>query len=438
MFISGMNIIKWKLKIKNIGGIQRIQIFSLNSNKLINIVNEETEIFFYTLIDQKKVLVKIDENHFDIDTNTTSYKYEDNSIVKAILFYNIENTYKYNTEQQNIIEDRFIYSRKYCSLIPEYLNRIEYIIIRDVLNNKYFGNESFSMIFTYFFAYFVKSNLSSFLIKSFIQHYSINESKFIVNGPSFNDFFIRELKVPLDIIKNSKIIYAPVSARTMFYNYKNFYKLKLHIKGKHFSLAKLIDEENISLKYSVIIARLAVNDYHHMHMPEDGILMEVKEFNGKYVSVDRDYLRSDINVLNENKRVVFKFKRDDDSIFYLVMIGSILISSIMHNTELFKKYYTKEKIAYFQYGGSCVVYVSDKNIYFDDDLIYFTNENIESYVKVGEEIGNIKKQKHKEFNKNYHIKKHIIGTINQLIYFIVKLMIKINKNYLSNLNIELV
>ena len=105
MFISGMNIIKWKLKIKNIGGIQRIQIFSLNSNKLINIVNEETEIFFYTLIDQKKVLVKIDENHFDIDTNTTSYKYEDNSIVKAILFYNIENTYKYNTEQQNIISD---------------------------------------------------------------------------------------------------------------------------------------------------------------------------------------------------------------------------------------------------------------------------------------------------------------------------------------------
>ena len=173
-------------------------------------------------------------------------------------------------------------------------------------------------------------------------------------------------------------------------------------------------------------------------MPEDGILIEVKEFNGKYISVDRDYLRSDINVLNENKRVIFKFKRDDDSIFYLVMVGSILISSIVHNTELFKKYYTKEKIAYFQYGGSCVVYVSDKNIYFDNDLIYFTNENIESHVKVGEEIGNIKKQKHKEFNKNYHIKKHIIGTINQLIFFIVKLMIKINKNYLNNLNIELV
>jgi len=163
-----MNIIKWKLKIKNIGGIQRIQIFSLNNNKLINIVNEETDIFFYSLIDQKKVLVKIDENHFDIDINTQSYKYEDNNIVKAILFYNIENIYKYNTEQQNIIEDRFIYSRKYCSLIPEHLNRIEYIVIRDVLNNKYFGSESFSMIITYFFAYFVKSNLSSFLIKSFI------------------------------------------------------------------------------------------------------------------------------------------------------------------------------------------------------------------------------------------------------------------------------
>ena len=59
-------------------------------------------------------------------------------------------------------------------------------------------------------------------------------------------------------------------------------------------------------------------------------------------------------------------------------------------------------------------------------------------MKILNQIGNIKKQKHKEFNKNYHIKKHIIGTINQLIFFIVKLMIKINKNYLNNLNIELV
>jgi hypothetical protein len=173
-------------------------------------------------------------------------------------------------------------------------------------------------------------------------------------------------------------------------------------------------------------------------MPEDGILIKIKEFNGNYISVDKDYLRSSINVLNTNKRVVLKFKRDDGSKFYLVMVGSILVSSIVHSLELQKKYYTREKIAYFQYGGSCVVYVSDRNIFYDNDLSYFSNEDIESYVKAGEEIGNVYKQKKISHIKYYKIKKHIIGYLNNLLDFFIKLLIKINKKYLKDFNLEII
>jgi phosphatidylserine decarboxylase precursor len=437
-----MKIIKWKLKIKNIDDIKRILIFSINRNSLINIVKEETDIFFYSIVGQDKILIQIDDIYADldiIDSKDNKFEFKSNNVIRAILFYSQIKSYKYINDKQNIIDDRYIYSRSYKSLVPEYLNKSYFIIIRDILNNKKYGSNYMASLITTIFAYYINSNLSSMLIKPFIREYSIDESKYIVRGPSFNAFFIRELKVPLKVIKNTETIYSPVSARVMLYNYKNLYKLKLHIKGKNFSLLKLINEKKIEKKYSVAVCRLAINDYHHVHMPEDGILIKISEFNGTYTSVDIDYLRnSEYNVLNDNKRVVLKFKRSDDSRFYIILIGSILISSIVHKLELNKTYYTREKICYFQYGGSCVVYVSDRNIYFDSDLLYFSNECIESHVKVGEEIGNVYKQKEKLFINSYNIKKHIFGFINKLINYIVLLIIKINKKYLKDLNLQII
>ena len=142
--------------------------------------------------------------------------------------------------------------------------------------------------------------------------------------------------------------------------------------------------------------------------------------------------------MNDNKRVIFKFRRDNDTLFYLVAIGSTIISSIVYDLEPNRKYFTKEKIGYFQFGGSCIVYVSDQNIFYDEDLSYFSNENIESYVKVGEEIGNLYNSRNISFIKNYHIKKHIIGFLNNLIETIINFFIKIHHKYLKNLYIDLV
>jgi len=432
-----MEIQKWKLTIKNISNIKKIQILSINQNSNINIVKEETDIFFYTLKNQDVILINIDENYFDLSLNDTIYNFKINNIVKAILIYKKEDYIIYESEKQNLLYERYIYSRKYKSLIPEYTHSNIYLIMRDILNYQYFGNHFILKYITILFAIFIKSNFSSYMIKSFIKKYNINVNNYKIKGPSFNDFFIRELKEPLSIIKNSNNIYSPVTARCMFYNYKNLYKMKLHIKGKNFNLYDLIDDK-VKKKHSVVVCRLAVNDYHHVHMPEDGILVKIKEINGNYLSIDKDYVRSDMDVLTENKRTLFKFKRNDGSFFYLIMIGSILVSSIVYNIQLQKKYYTREKIAYFQYGGSCVIYVSDKNIYFDEDIYYFNNENIESYIKVGDEIGNLNSRKKKMYLKNYYIKKNTDTFYEKIINYILSLIIKINIKYLKDINIVII
>ena len=430
-----MELIKWKLVIKKINDIERIIIYTLNQNNLIYLKEDNTEIYFYTLKSQKEVLLQIDDNIFSIDLLNNKHNYEINNIVKAILFYDKIDIIKYSSDKQNFIKDRYIYSRKYNTLIPEYRYGIFYLILRDVLNNTYFGSNYIASFLTYLMGYFLKSNFSSLLVNSFIKNYHINKNKYIIKGPSFNDFFIRELKEQLPIIKNNDIIYSPATSRSMVYNYKNFYKLKLYIKGKYFSLSKLIDEKQINHKYSVILCRLAINDYHHIHMPEDGTLVKIKEFNGTYISVAKEYINSNINVLNDNKRVLLKFKRNDGTYFYLVLVGSIVVASIKYQLELNKKYLTKQKIAYFELGGSCVVYVSDKNIYFDEDIIYYTNEEIETYMKAGEEIGNINNARKILYLKNYAIKKHVYGFINNLIEIIINFIIKINNKLLKNIEI---
>ena len=83
-----MKIIKWKLSVKNIDNIQKLLIITLNQNNLINIVKEETEIFFYTLINQKKILLQIDDNYFDLILNDLKkYEYSYSGKTRAILFY---------------------------------------------------------------------------------------------------------------------------------------------------------------------------------------------------------------------------------------------------------------------------------------------------------------------------------------------------------------
>lgn len=435
-----MELNKWILKINNIGNIKNIIIFSINQNNIINIVKEETELYFYTLLNQNVVLIQIDNKMFDLNLNQNTYNFEDNNTVKAVLFYEKIGYHTYINDKQNKLDDRYIYIRKYKSLVPEYKNSFLFILIRDILNNRYFGSDYFLYLLTYLMGIFLQSSNSGFLINGFIKNYQINTDKYSynTNNSSFNDIFIRELKEPLIPIKNSEIIYAPATSRAIFFNFKNYYKLNLYIKGKNFNLPDLINEPKIRSKYSVIICRLALNDYHYIHMPEDGILIEISEYNGTYKSIDKDYIRSTINVLNDNKRVIFKFKRSNNTIFYLVAVGSTIVSSIIYELQVDKMYITKEKIAYFQFGGSCVVYVSDQNIYYDKDLTYFSNDNIESYVKVGEEIGNLYSQKNVKFIKNYHIKRHVIGFLNNLIEIIINFFVRFHQRYLKNLYIDLI
>ena len=63
---------------------------------------------------------------------------------------------------------------------------------------------------------------------------------------------------------------------------------------------------------------------------------------------------------------------------------------------------------------------------------------IESYTNAGEEIGNLYDTRNIPYIRNYCIKKHVIGFLNNLISILINFFINFHKKYLKNLYLDLI
>ncbi|KAG1578411.1 hypothetical protein G6F47_012898 [Rhizopus delemar] len=113
---------------------------------------------------------------------------------------------------------------------------------------------------------------------------------------NFNDFFTRRLNNnsrPISHINNSKIAVSAADCRlTVFDNIEE--SKKLWIKGKNFTLGKLIQDENIANEFiggSIASFRLSPQDYHHYHSPIDGVVeywKSIPDMNARSIVVIRN------------------------------------------------------------------------------------------------------------------------------------------------------
>ncbi len=297
-------------------------------------------------------------------------------------------------------DNTYIYHKQIRSIIPEISNDkwntfIKYISVAGI-------NSQLRLTITKYMAYFLNSSFSTFLITDFIDKYNVNVNKYInFNGTkydSFNDFFTRKLVNLPEINLNSNDFRSPCTSRITSYSNIDANKFITKIKGLDFSINKLLDTtENFNIN-TILICRLAIQDYHHFHMPLTGKLTNIKKVGSDYLLTER----SQLSVLTENYREVYEFINNDFK-FWIVPIGSLLVGSIKNTLEIDKTYYSGERIGNFELGGSTVVILSEKTINIDDDILYYSDLNIETYVKVGDIIGSMVTKNIVEFPTKYYI-----------------------------------
>ncbi|KAK3935337.1 phosphatidylserine decarboxylase proenzyme 2 precursor [Diplogelasinospora grovesii] len=244
-------------------------------------------------------------------------------------------------------------------------------------------------------------------IRPFISSFRLEDSLVELKKPNpddydcFNDFFARELKEgarPPGDPENPKAVSSPADCRLTAFPTVDL-ATKYWIKGFGFTLSKLLgNDDELADKFdggSIVIARLAPQDYHRWHSPIDGTVESVKLVPGAYYTVNPQAINEPgtMDVFCENKRSVMVCKRrQTGSPVAIVAVGAMLVGTIVYEEGVDKpgaEIRRAQCLGAFKYGGSTVVVLYPKGeVVLDDDLVNNSvDESCETIVRAGERVG---------------------------------------------------
>ena len=243
-------------------------------------------------------------------------------------------------------------------------------------------------------------------IAPFIQGFNLQDSLVEMVKPdpdsyaTFNEFFAREIKEsarPIAEPENDLVASSPADCRLTAYQTIDL-ATEYWIKGKGFSLAKLLDDEEVAQKFdggSIVIARLAPQDYHRWHAPVSGEVVGIKDIPGTYYTVNPQAINESgtLDVFCENKRSVMMLKRSSTgSPIAVIAVGAMLVGSIKYVGGVDQPGTTVRRgqcLGAFYYGGSTVIVLFPRGeTVLDQDLVRnSTEEKCETLMRVGWRVG---------------------------------------------------
>lgn len=237
-------------------------------------------------------------------------------------------------------------------------------------------------------SYILNSKISCIIIKPFIKKNNIimddyEDKKY----KSFNDFFIRKIKVgkrKFDMDKNSFI--SPCDSNLTVYKIDS--NMTFKVKNSIYDLSSLIKDEKIAGEFIngyAFVFRLSPSNYHRYYFIDNGRLLKNYKIDGFFHTVN-PVIYDKFKVFKENSRECSYIKTDNfDNLMY-IEVGALLVGKIVNHKILnFKK--ASEK-GYFMYGGSTVIVLVKNNVIkVDKDILLNSKNGYETCVKLGEKIG---------------------------------------------------
>jgi len=233
-------------------------------------------------------------------------------------------------------------------------------------------------------------------IMEFIHFHHINEEEMLDSADSFktfNEFFYRKLKSnarPITEPSNQKLAVCGADSRTnVFISVDE--ATKLWIKGQKFSIGGLMCDETLAKDYSngsVVIFRLAPQDYHRFHSPVAGTLLSMTPVNGTYFTVNPIAIRENVDVYTENKRVRCVIRTAEFGDIIYMAIGATMVGSVNFTKKVGDSFKKGDELGYFAFGGSTVIVLfKPGTIAFEEDLVINSAKPIETLVRLGQPLG---------------------------------------------------
>jgi phosphatidylserine decarboxylase len=172
------------------------------------------------------------------------------------------------------------------------------------------------------------------VIRGFVAKYQVNMAEAanpdIAAYPTFNEFFTRPLKADARPIANAELICTVDGAISQFgpiekdqiYQAKGKYFTTKALLGGDAALAKKFENGLFATIY------LSPKDYHRIHMPCCGRLLEMTYVPGELFSVNPATARGVDALFARNERVVCVFENDKGQPFVQVLVGATIVGSM--------------------------------------------------------------------------------------------------------------
>ncbi|KAK4438222.1 Phosphatidylserine decarboxylase proenzyme 2 [Sesamum alatum] len=238
-------------------------------------------------------------------------------------------------------------------------------------------------------------------INMFKDQINLSEIKYpLEHFKTFNEFFIRELKPgarPITSIECDDVAVCGADSRLTAFETASD-AMRFWIKGRKFSIRGLLGTEVSSSAFidgSLVIFRLAPQDYHRFHVPVSGTIEKFVDIPGCLYTVNPIAVNSKYcNVFTENKRVVSLISTKEFGKVAFVAIGATMVGSITFTKKEGDYVKKGDEFGYFSFGGSTVICVFEKDsIKIDGDLLENSSRSLETLVSVGMKLGvSIKKR----------------------------------------------
>lgn len=235
---------------------------------------------------------------------------------------------------------------------------------------------------------------SALRILPFIAKYGIDVDEFAKSAfdyKTFNEFFYRALKPGVrPITPGDTVAVFPADGRHLAFQDIDA-AVGFYVKGTKFSFEELLGDAAVAKQFAggaMLISRLCPVDYHRFHFPVGGVPGEPRRIDGWLYSVSPLALRRRLSYLVENKREVTLIQSRTFGTVAMVEVGATNVGSIQQSFVPGRAVAKGDEKGLFAFGGSCVITVFARGrIRFDVDLLAQSENQVETYAKMGDRLG---------------------------------------------------
>ncbi len=176
---------------------------------------------------------------------------------------------------------------------------------------------------------------AGFLIRLFIRRYRVDMGEALDPDPAsyrnFNEFFTRKLKPGArPLAGGAGAVLCPADGAVSELGAVDGEKL-LQAKGRHFGLRDLLGGDSELARTLAggrfVTIYLSPRDYHRVHMPLRGRLLQTRHFPGRLFSVNEASTALIPGLFSRNERLVSVFEGECGR-FAVVMVGAMIVAGI--------------------------------------------------------------------------------------------------------------